>query len=115
MFLELKENEPGSADLTFMDITSRHIFALRDQWEFAASVANVVTAHAKTADAMADAAENMEDVGKWEEAEAVLNRAMADAFWYETKEFNTRDNVGLIHRFKLIELVNRILKAENGE
>lgn len=81
------------------------------QWEFAGRVAKIVKTCEPELDRMLERAESNEDVEKFVEAQDLLNRIMSDAFWHATKAFNSRENCGLIHRFKLadqsIEMMGR--------
>jgi hypothetical protein len=82
------------------------------QWEFAGKVAKIVKANESVLDRMVQRAETDEDVQKFVEAQNLLNRIMSDAFWHATKAYNTREDCGLIHRFRLGDQAIEMMEKE---
>ena len=81
---------------------------MTNQWEFAGKVAKIVKANESVLDRMVKRAESNEDVQRFVEAQELLNRIMSDAFWHATKAYNNRENCGLIHRFDLIKIAEKM-------
>lgn len=84
------------------------------QWEFAGKVAKIVKSCESVLDRIVQHAESDEDVEKFTEAQNLLNRIMSDAFWHATKAYNTREDCGLIHRFKLADQSIEMMEKEQN-
>jgi hypothetical protein len=112
MFQEIKVLSETRSCFVFDDHIHFVEADMTKQWEFAGKVAKIVKANESVLDRMVQRAESDEDVQKFVEAQNLLNRIMSDAFWHATKAYNTREDCGLIHRFRLGDQAIEMMEKE---